>query len=317
MLSAGLTVRVMSRSAPEQRGLFARPEVQVIAADIADPIALPLAIKGAGTVIHLAHGGRFGWDEIDSSMIEPARRVAEACLKYSVERLVFAGTIESLYLGDPNVTITGSTPTDPRVKERSSYGWGKSRSEALLLRYVSEEALPVCIVRPGVVMGAGGKPFHTGFGQWRNEIHCVGWNSGANPLPLVLASDVAKAIMLALNSEVAFGRTYNLVGDVRLTARECVEVLKTTLERPLVFHPRHPAQAQALALAGWSARTLFWTLFRRRHYPPPSYRRMKSMACLSPFDCTDVKEDLGWQPVANQEEFIERGLRVFGSDRRP
>src|SRR5205085_2701873 len=83
---------------------------------------------------------------------------------------------------------------DPRSADRDAYSRGKAEAERLLLRMYREHGLPVCILRPGVVTGEGGLPFHSGAGNFINERHSIGWNKGQNPLPFVLASDVADAI---------------------------------------------------------------------------------------------------------------------------
>jgi len=306
MVDAGLSVRVLARRATGLAPMFERPAVQVVSGDVADPDAVSRAIQGARAVIHLAHGGSFTWEDVEPTMVRPAVHVAEACLRHRVKRLVYAGTIASLYLGNRRATITGETPTDPRARERGPYEWGKAESEGVLLGYWARQSLPLCIVRPGIVLGPGGTPFHSGFGIWRTDTDCVGWNRGTNPLPLVLAADVATAMMLALERDEAVGRAYNLVGDVRLCARECVQELRRELQRPLAFHPMYPAQHQALQLSKWGAKLLLRGEPRRW----PSFRLIKSMGCFSPFDCSDVKRDLGWSPLADRDLFIEQAIRV-------
>ncbi len=311
LVSAGAKVRVMARSVVGLPDLFYGEAIHLIQGDVADADAARQAVRGARTVIHLATGDWLDFDRADASIIQATDQIAQACLREDVERLVFAGTIASLYLGDPLETVTESTPTDPLVRERGPYAWAKARAEERLQRYFREQALPICIVRPGVVLGGGGTPFHSGFGIWRGNVHCVGWNDGTNPLPLVLDSDVATAIVSALSCGAAVGRTYNLVGDVRPCARECVDELRLALERPLVFHPRHPAQHQAVQVSKWLAKSVI----RRRLTPGPSYRAIKSAGCVSQFDCSVAKTELGWTPVADRSEFIDRALRVHA--RRP
>lgn len=308
----GVKVRVMARNAP----LLGRDEpladAEFLAGEISDAAAVNRAVKGVRTVIHLAHGGHFTWEEVSASMVEPAELVASACLYHGVERLVYAGTIASLYLGDPQEIITGFTPTDPRARERGPYEWGKAQSEAVLLRRHLDAGLPVTILRPGVVLGPGGTPFHSGFGQWRGTVHCVGWNAGCNPLPLVLSSDVANAILLACQPEAPLGRTFNVVGDVRLTARECVAILREVMGRPLEFHPRAPLQHQALRSTKWGIRALTGN----RSATFPSYRAVKSMGCQAQFDCTDLQHELGWTPTKDRDLFITDALRVHARRRR-
>ena len=305
LLAGGATVRVMARNMPVAGPGDPLAEADFVAGDVAELGDVDRAVTGARTVIHLAHGGRFTWEEVTSSMIEAADLVASACLAHRVERLLYTGTIASLYLGDPEEIITGVTPTDPRARERGPYEWGKAESEAVLRRRYQADGLPVTILRPGVVLGAGGTPFHSGFGEWRGGVHCVGWNAGNTPLPLVLATDVAAAIVRAIEPQAPVGRSFNVVGDVRLTARECVAFLREATRRPLVFHPRHPLQHEGLKAAKWTVRTLTGS-----RAPFPSYRGVKSMGCSAQFDCTDLKQSLGWEPMAGRGQFIENSLRV-------
>ena len=307
MLAAGMTVRVMGRNLSGLANVFERSEVQTVRGDIADTDAVRRAISGASVVVHLAHGGNFTWDGVQSSMIDSTEQIAQVCLDNDVERLVYAGSIASLYLGDPMVTVTGETPSDPNVG--GPYGWGKARCEQLLHRHMRDRGLPLSIVRPGIVLGAGGSPFHGGLGIWKAAVHCVGWNQGTNPLPLVLVSDVASATMLAARSPAAVGKTYNLAGDVRLCARDCVIELKNALGRPLVFHGRYPAQHLSLQLSKW----LIKAGLGHRQMPLPSYRMIRSLGCVSPLDCSDVKRDLSWSPVQDRGEFIDRAFLVHAA----
>ncbi|MBV9798733.1 MAG: NAD-dependent epimerase/dehydratase family protein, partial [Solirubrobacterales bacterium] len=308
LASAGATVRVMARNAARLPDPLYGDAIQLLRGDVSDPDAVSLAVRRARTVIHLATGDWLDFKRAATSIVGAADLMARACLREGVERLVFTGTIASLYLGDAHETITGSTATDARLRERGAYAWAKARSEEVLMRYFRQEGLPVCIIRPGIVLGAGGTPFHSGFGIWRGNVHCVGWNDGTNPLPLVLASDVGSALIAALSRHEAVGKTYNLVGDVRLCAREYVRELSVALERALVFHPMHPAQHQAFQLSKWALKSVL----RRRLVPLPSYRSIKSMGCAAQFECTDVKTDLDWQPLVDRSEFIDRALRVHG-----
>ena len=80
----------------------------------------------------------------------------------------------------------------------------------------------------------------------------IGWNDGNNPLPFVLAGDVADAIVKALDMRKKYpGKTYNLVGDVRPTAREFVGMLIHATGRPIAFHPQWVDWLYAAELFKW------------------------------------------------------------------
>jgi nucleoside-diphosphate-sugar epimerase len=300
----------MARDGTGLPPIFDRPGAQLFEGDAADHVAVSDAVRGARMIVQIAPG-RGSSDDSESSMLAWASALVEACVGSGVERLVYAGSIDSLDLGDSLATITGATPTDPRARERGADVWAKARSEELLLSCAREKSLSLCILRAGIVLGVGGTPFHRGVGNWRGETHCIGLSDGRNPLPLVLASDVATAIRLALDCEVAVGKSYNLVGAVRLSAREYVAELREALERPLAFHPVHPMQRYCVRACKW----LLKSTLRRARPPFPSYRVVRSLGCFSAFDCSDVEADLGWKPVADRAEFIDQGLLVHGRAR--
>ena len=195
------------------------------------------AVEGVDAVVNLAHDGGLNATDTYRNLLGSARAVAEACLVAGTRRLVFVSSLAALYVGDPNTIIDDSTDVDPHAKHRAAYSAAKAEAERLLLSMHRERSLRVCILRPGVVVGEGGLPFHSGLGFFNSERHCMGWNEGKNPLPFVLVTDVAAAIIGSLSAQDVDGRSYNLVGDVNLSAREYIDELARVLERPLRFHP--------------------------------------------------------------------------------
>ena len=143
-------------------------------------------------------------------MVGGAEIVAATCQTAGVRRLVHVGSIASLYCGPQSAAITGATLPDERETERGDYAHAKVLADRMLLDMHRREALPVVILRPGLVVGEGTSPFHSGLGFYNTEQHCIGWNDGRNPLPFVLVADVAKAILLACTAPGIEGKTYNL-----------------------------------------------------------------------------------------------------------
>ena len=124
----------------------------------------------------------------------------------------------------------------------------------------------------------------------------------------MLVEDVAEAIYLALKAPSIEGRCYNLVGGVRLNAREYLAELARALERPLRFHPKSPYVL-------YGEETAKWTIKRAtgRQVPPPSLRDLLSRGLKAEFDCTDAMADLGWQPTDDRETFIRRAILVHAA----
>ena len=306
LVAAGKRVSVMARSVSNLPSVFADPLVTVHRGSIRDQAKVESSIGDAPVVVNLAHGGGGAtYADIRDAMVGGAESVARACQARGVKRLIHVGSIASLYLGPQPGVVTDVTPADPQSETRADYARAKAVCDRMLLDLHARETLPVCILRPGVVVGEGSSPFHSGIGFYNNEQHCIGWNNGRNGLPFVLVGDVADAIVLACSAPGIEGRTYNLVGDVRMTARDYIAALAGALQRPLRYHPQ-------TATGLWLEDMAKWTVKRAtgRDVPMPTRHDFLSRGMTAQFDCSAAKHDLGWHPVADPGEFIERAIRV-------
>ena len=126
-------------------------------------------------------------------------------------------------------------------------------------------------------------------------------------LPFVLVEDCADAIARALDLPASAGRTYNLVGDVNLSAREYVGELARRSGRNIRFHPQPLWLFQAIEIFKWVVKKAT----RRPGVNFPSFRDLKSRSCARPFDNSRAKRELGWSPVSDRERFIERAIGHF------
>jgi predicted dehydrogenase/nucleoside-diphosphate-sugar epimerase len=307
LVAAGHRVSVMARSVRNLPPIFADPAVILHRGDIRDAASVERAIGGAKIVVNLAHGGGGAdFEAVRKAMVGGAETVARACRKLGVTRLVHVGSIASLYLGPDAGVVTDNAPSDPQAEERADYTRAKAIADDMLLGLHVSEKLPVVILRPGLVVGAGSAPLHAGLGFFNNDQHVIGWNAGRNPLPFVLVGDVAEAILLACRAPASVeGRCYNLVGDVRPTARDYIADLAKAMGRPLRFHPQSATGLWIEDLGKW--------LIKRaggRRVPLPSKRDLVSRGLGARFDCSEAKRDLGWSPVADPAEFRAQAILV-------
>jgi predicted dehydrogenase/nucleoside-diphosphate-sugar epimerase len=307
-LRAGKSAAVLARTPNNLPALYDNPNIGVFRGDVTNRDDVLRVIGDSKKVVNLAHGGGgSNWAEIERALVGSARTVAECCLEKGVERLIHVSTIAALYLGG-HERIMDSTPVDPKSTRRGDYSRAKADAERALLDMHRTRNLPVCILRPGVVTGAGGLAFHSGIGFYNRDRHCLGWNAGTNPLPFVLAGDVADAMLKALEAPHVIGRCYNLVGDVRLTARDYIDELAKAMGRPLRYHPHSVEWLFAFELVKWAIKTGTG----KPNVSFPSLRDLKSRGLVAQFDCSEAKRDLGWHPVADRETFLQDGIRVYG-----
>ncbi|HQQ68877.1 MAG TPA: NAD-dependent epimerase/dehydratase family protein [Alicycliphilus sp.] len=310
LLAQGYRVRVMARGARNLQAVFSQPAVEVVRGDVKRREDLERAMTGADYVVNLAHGGG-GADfaAIRAAMVDTAVQVAQVAHAAGVRRLVHVGSIAGLYLGDAGEMVRDDTPPDPLPQTRNDYAQAKALADAAVLDVHRRLGLPVVVLRPGLVVGAGTSPFHGGLGFFNNDQYCVGWNDGRNALPWVLVTDCANAIVGALTSEQAVGRAYNLVGDVRPSAREYLADVAHVTGRPLKFVPSSP-------VALWLAEMCKWLVKRAtgRRVARPYLRDIRSRGISAAFDCSAAKRDLGWTPVADAQTFRKMAVLVHAEE---
>lgn len=300
----GWRVRVLARSIDPDRPLFNDPGVTAVKGNAQSVEDVAAAAMGARTVINLTHGGGEASREgLLKVMVGSVDALADACRKAGVAHLIHAGTIASLYLGQPGATVTGATPVDPQADRRADYAWAKARAEQALWRHRDAD-LKITVLRPGIVLGPGTSPFHSGFGLFNRPTYCLGWNDGRNVLPLVLVDDVAEAFALAAaQPEAADGKTYNLAGDVALSARDFLRALAAATGRPIRFVPQSPSAQFVVETGKYAIKRV-----GGRQVPFPSLRDIKSRGMPSRLDCSDIKQDLGWAPESDRDRFLTTAI---------
>lgn len=310
LLHAGYRVRVMARGARNLQAVFNHPGVEVVRGDVKRRDDLERAMAGADYVINLAHGGGGAdFEAIRAAMVDTAVQVAEVAHAAGARRLVHVGSIAGLYLGDAGESVRDDTPPDPMPHTRNDYAHAKALADAAVLDVHRRLGLPVVLLRPGLVVGPGASPFHGGLGFFNNDQYCVGWNDGRNALPWVLVTDCATAIIGAMTSDQAVGRAYNLVGDVRPSAREYLADVAQVTGRPLKFVPSSP-------VALWLAEMGKWLVKRvtGRRVQRPYLRDIRSRGIAAAFDCSQAKRDLNWAPVADAQVFRKAAVMIHAEE---
>jgi predicted dehydrogenase/nucleoside-diphosphate-sugar epimerase len=315
LLEAGLPVTVLARrlsGLPQLLRSNARDgRLRVFQGGLEDWPALERAFAGAEVVIQLATGGGETWEQVHAGMVLGSLRAAEAALAGRAKRFVYVSSIAALDTsGRGGPLLQDSLATDPRVAERPLYARGKIATERALLELQRERGLPLTIVRPGVVLGAGTPLQHSGFGMWARDNQCIGWGAGVHPLPLVFVDDVADALrrLAAHKGPSLDGKALNLCARPSLGARAVVAELARATGRPLVFHPRPIALSWWMEIGKW----LVKKVGGRPGVEFPSLHDLKCRALQVSFASDLARGELGWKPVESTEELLDKAIRIYG-----
>lgn len=309
LIESQYAVRMISRSglAPAP-GLGEHPRLEIVRGDMTDAAGLESSLPGVDCVLHLARSVTAQhWDDYQRQDVEPTRHLAELCLKHNVRRLIYTSTIDAMYNGERGGVITDATPPDPKVHRRNYYARCKAQSEAMLLAMHRDRGLPVVILRPGVVIGAGASPCHWGVGMWTSPGVVQYWGDGESQLPLVLVEDVAAALVRAIEAKDVEGRCFNLVDEPMLTARQYVAELESHGRLKIDQHATAIAKFYAQDMAKWLVKMMVRHPDRVR---VPSYRDWASRGNRAVYDCTTARQMLGWQPCGDRQRLIERGIHA-------
>jgi predicted dehydrogenase/nucleoside-diphosphate-sugar epimerase len=305
LLEAGQAVRVLVRN-PAAADLNQRnPLLEVARGDLRRTDDLRNALDGIERVCHLARPAAKTWQEYQDQDVEVTRQIGRLCAEKQIKRLVYTGTIDSLYLGRQAGTITDDTPLDAEIARRNYYSRAKAAGEELLLRMHKEQSLPLVVLRPAIVIGRDGSPCHWGVGKWNGLGVVELWGRGENPLPLVLVQDVAAALVAALEKPGIEGRTYNLSSPSLLTARQYIREIEAHAGVEIQTFPvpiwRHYLDDR-----------LKWAVKRATRHPDgqrtPSFRDWDCRSQQAVFDCSGACRDLDWKPTADRDELIRLGI---------
>jgi nucleoside-diphosphate-sugar epimerase len=305
LLAAGRPIRLLVRNPARLPKDLQSTAVEVIKGDLTRAVDLERAVANSRVVYHLARANVRTWEEFTEQDIEVTRRIARACIESRVERLIYTGTIDSYYAGAKAGTITETTPLDPHIAWRNLYARAKAASEELLMALHREQGFSVVILRPGIVLGRGGSPFHWGIGMWSWNAVCQIWGQGRNPLPIVLVEDVARALVAALEVAAIDGQSFNLVAETDLTAFDYLTALEEHAGVSFQKFPTPPWKFYAVDLAKWGVKQMVRHADRRR----PSYRDWESRTQRARYDCTKARRLLNWNPVCDRDEIIRRGIQ--------
>jgi len=305
LTAAGHNVRVLARGLVGiPAGLRASGKLDCVVGDVADKAALLRAMKGVDCVFHLARANVKSWADYQQLEIEATRQVAECALESKVKRFIYTGTIDSYYLGANAGVITEATPLDPQIKRRNLYARAKAVSEGILEKMHREQGLALVVVRPGVVIGRGGSPFHWGVGMWWSDAVCQIWGDGRNKLPLVLVQDVAAGLIATMHAAGIEGRSFNLVADPCLSAQEYLDELDRAGNMKIQRHLTPIMKFYRSDMMKWVVKVAVRHPDRRM----PSFRDWESRTGKAIFDCSAAKTVLGWAPTSDRAELIQQGI---------
>lgn len=182
-----------------------------IEGDLRDADVLARAVAGCDWVIHA--GARVAttgeWEEFEATNVAATEALIAAATAAGVTRVVHVSSLSVYAVPTDGALITEESAYDDGGGERGFYARSKLAADKVA-RAAIERGAPVTIIRPGLLYGPGHKPplarRAVAVGPLRVLLARRDYL-----LPLAYVDNVADAIVLAAQQDVARGRAYTIV----------------------------------------------------------------------------------------------------------
>jgi UDP-glucose 4-epimerase len=269
---------------------WSRSRVQLVAADIRDPLIAERVVAGADVVVHLAANTGVS-QSVDDPMRDCTTNVLgtlnylEACRHNSVARFVFASS------GAPIGECTPPIHEELAAHPVSPYGASKLGGEAYCSAYARTFGIETVALRFGNCYG----PLSSHKGSIvakfiREALAGEGWKihgDGRQTRDFIYVEDIAEAILLAATVDGIGGEVFQVATSSETTILELATKLATVLEA-------HGVGAPAIS-----------------HDKPRVGDVMRNYS-----DTTKARARLRWTPRVSLEQGLERTVTWFLESRR-
>jgi len=233
LAATGRRVIVPTRRPHRARHLTVLPTVQLVKADVFDPLALDRMMQRADAVINLvgvlhSSGGTPWGPAFERAHVELPRRLLAACQRQGLKRFL-------------HMSALGAEENGPSMYQRSKAAGEKIMSAAAGLELTS--------FRPSVVFGPEDN-FLNMFAQLQSVLPVLALGGVQTKFQPVFVGDVAQAFVQALDNNDTIGQTYELVGPSVYSMKELLHLagVYSGHPRPVVELPAALARIQAFLL---------------------------------------------------------------------
>jgi 2-alkyl-3-oxoalkanoate reductase len=300
LLARGVSVRVLAR--PSRRADRLETQgAEVVRGGLGNPDCIARAVEGAEVVYHLAAkvdapGGRADFLETNVAGTE---RVLTVCLRQGVGRVVYASSL-AVYGPVPNgQRIEESTPCDESPQLRDFYAQSKILADHLAVTFARETALPITILRPGIVYGPGRQLPVGLLGFTLGKTSFVFGNSN-NRIPLNYVENLVDAMQVAAQSGGGQLQQFNIVDDDELTLAKYHEA-KTAVDKTVT----HFSSGWPVRLAGPFAEIAIRMLPVGGSVRFSKHQLNRALQDRW-YDTHRIREETGWAPKVELKDALYR-----------
>ena len=229
----GWCVTVPSRRPHRHRELRVHPDIRLVDANILDPANLKSLCQGQHAVINLVgilHEKRKG--DFRRFHVDFVKLVVETCTELGIKRLLHVSALCA-----------------DQASGSSLYLRSKGEGENLLHTF-GQRGLNVTSFQPSVVFGKNDDFINRFAGIMRFYVGLFPLACANSKLAPVYVGDLVEMIVASIDDRGSYGRRYSACGPEVFTLQQIVELVVTTLRRPVRIVPlgNSLSRLQALVL---------------------------------------------------------------------
>ena len=292
---AGYRVRVPTRHRERAKDLLVLPSVEVVEANVHNPIELSRLLAGMDAVINLVGilnerktgrvdkpSARRG--DFHESHVELPRKILHACAEHGIRRVLHMSALNADATARSGY-LRSKGAGEAIVREA---GLPHSENERWYLdgpKFVKGQNMATTVFRPSVIFGRGDS-FLTMLSGLIHKFPVLPLASPGAKFQPIFVEDVAHAFVSALENPATFGQAYDLCGPKIYTLKQIVEYVAGL-------------DGRYRTIFGLSDRLSYWNAFLLEHLPGKLMTRDNyySMQVDSVCNCA-FPTVFGFQPTA-------------------
>jgi nucleoside-diphosphate-sugar epimerase len=309
LLADGASVRALALPRDPRLDELRALDVEVVEADVTDAAAVAPHLAGVERVVHgaaLVHGWH-PWERYRRVNVDGTRNVARAAHAAGVARFVHVSTSDVFGIPRDGRPLDESAPFRAW---REPYPDTKIEAERWLWQFHRVHGLPVSVVYPAWVYGAGDHALFPGLARAIADGALVFWQRDTR-LAWVHVDNLAEAIVRVAAAPAAAGQGYLVHDDAEGPTLEEVAVrLAAVLGRTI--RPRYVPYGLAFAAA--AAAQAAWRFLGLRGAPPVLTADVKAFGFRFRFATAKIRA-LGWTPRVGIVEGMDDAFADFAARR--
>ena len=299
LLADGFRPRILARSSNRGEKL-AQLGAEVVWGDLAGPDSVARATQGMDLVYHCAAKVNAPGPESEflQSNVRGTECVLKACFKAGVKRVVYLSSL-GIYGAIRGGCIDEDSPYDPAPELRGPYSHSKIIADKFALDFARQTRLPLVLIRPGPIYGAG-RSLPAGLFSFQKGRFCLVVGHPDTVFPLNYVENLVDALVLAGNLDKDIAGQFNIVDDDWLTLRQYHQVRHAICGTRTFFAPSWPffllaPMAEGLGHIAPVGRLQTFSRHQLR-------RAVQSVR----YDTRRIREQLGWKPRIDLFEALRR-----------